>query len=314
MAQPNAAREPSMEEILASIRRIIESNEPVTGRPLAMDDDQDDGEEPEWPAPRQAPAAMVQPQVQVAVPQRSASVIDEPLARSFTPANSSEPMRAPQVQVHIQQPQPAAPAAVQTTSQAPRAISLADVAARVRAASERNGLSGDAAEEAPVPRPVEEPRMRSVELRGSTTAQMRPIVPMIDELEIEDEVPAAELELAELAEQTVAEDDFEIETGLVSEEPAYDDEPVYHTDHFADSTSRDGQAMALLSGETEHMVARSFNELADVLDLAARRSLDEVAEEMLRPMLQEWLDDNLPTLVERLVREEIERVARGTRR
>ena len=34
----------------------------------------------------------------------------------------------------------------------------------------------------------------------------------------------------------------------------------------------------------------------------------------LLPMLQEWLDDNLPTLVERLVREEIERVARGPRR
>ena len=35
-----------------------------------------------------------------------------------------------------------------------------------------------------------------------------------------------------------------------------------------------------------------------------------MAEEMLRPMLQDWLDNNLPTLVERLVREEIERVAR----
>jgi cell pole-organizing protein PopZ len=28
-------------------------------------------------------------------------------------------------------------------------------------------------------------------------------------------------------------------------------------------------------------------------------------------MLQDWLDNNLPLLVERLVREEIERVARG---
>ncbi len=50
------------------------------------------------------------------------------------------------------------------------------------------------------------------------------------------------------------------------------------------------------------------------IDGAERRSLDEIAEDMLRPMLREWLDDNLPTLVERLVREEIERVARGPRR
>jgi cell pole-organizing protein PopZ len=33
--------------------------------------------------------------------------------------------------------------------------------------------------------------------------------------------------------------------------------------------------------------------------------------EMLRPMLKGWLDDNLPGLVERLVRAEIERVSRG---
>ena len=34
---------------------------------------------------------------------------------------------------------------------------------------------------------------------------------------------------------------------------------------------------------------------------------------MLRGMLKQWLDDNLPKLVERLVREEIERVARHGR-
>ncbi|MBX4420684.1 DUF2497 domain-containing protein, partial [Mycobacterium tuberculosis] len=31
-------------------------------------------------------------------------------------------------------------------------------------------------------------------------------------------------------------------------------------------------------------------------------------------LLQDWLDNNLPNLVERLVREEIERVARGAKR
>ena len=36
-----------------------------------------------------------------------------------------------------------------------------------------------------------------------------------------------------------------------------------------------------------------------------------MAEEMIAPLLRDWMDNNLPTLVERLVREEIERVARG---
>jgi cell pole-organizing protein PopZ len=33
--------------------------------------------------------------------------------------------------------------------------------------------------------------------------------------------------------------------------------------------------------------------------------------EMLRPMLKNWLDDNLPAIVGRLVRAEIQRVARS---
>jgi hypothetical protein len=41
------------------------------------------------------------------------------------------------------------------------------------------------------------------------------------------------------------------------------------------------------------------------------RAVAERVEEMLRPLLRQWLDDNLPLIVERLVREEIERVSRG---
>jgi uncharacterized protein len=38
------------------------------------------------------------------------------------------------------------------------------------------------------------------------------------------------------------------------------------------------------------------------------RTLEEIVREMLRPMLQTWLDEHLPGIVERLVREEIARV------
>lgn len=42
----------------------------------------------------------------------------------------------------------------------------------------------------------------------------------------------------------------------------------------------------------------------------ASRTLLDVVREMLRPMLKDWLDTNLPPLVERLVQEEIRRVSR----
>ena len=41
------------------------------------------------------------------------------------------------------------------------------------------------------------------------------------------------------------------------------------------------------------------------------RTLEDLVREMLRPMLKAWLDDNLPNMVERMVRAEIERVSRG---
>jgi uncharacterized protein len=40
----------------------------------------------------------------------------------------------------------------------------------------------------------------------------------------------------------------------------------------------------------------------------AERTLEEIVREMLRPMLQSWLDEHLPGVVERLVRDEIARV------
>ena len=41
------------------------------------------------------------------------------------------------------------------------------------------------------------------------------------------------------------------------------------------------------------------------------RTLEDLVREMLRPLFKSWLDDNLPSPVERLVRAEIERVSRG---
>jgi cell pole-organizing protein PopZ len=71
---------------------------------------------------------------------------------------------------------------------------------------------------------------------------------------------------------------------------------------------------SIISEKAERQVAAAFEELSEAFAASRRRSFDEMAEEMLRPMLQEWLDNNLPLLVERLVREEIERVARGAAR
>jgi cell pole-organizing protein PopZ len=68
---------------------------------------------------------------------------------------------------------------------------------------------------------------------------------------------------------------------------------------------------ALLSPRTTAAVDTAFNSLAHTVLMQNSRTLEDLVREMLKPMLKAWLDDNLPNLVERLVRAEIERVSRG---
>jgi cell pole-organizing protein PopZ len=69
----------------------------------------------------------------------------------------------------------------------------------------------------------------------------------------------------------------------------------------------------LLSPEMGASVSSAFNALATTMVLQNQGMVEEATRELLRPMLKQWLDDNLPVMVERLVRIEIERVARGGR-
>jgi hypothetical protein len=73
----------------------------------------------------------------------------------------------------------------------------------------------------------------------------------------------------------------------------------------------DGRSNQLLSSVTSAAVDSAFNTLAQTVLVQNARTLEDLVREMLRPMLKAWLDDNLPGMVERLVRAEIERVSRG---
>lgn len=72
-----------------------------------------------------------------------------------------------------------------------------------------------------------------------------------------------------------------------------------------------GAVERLVSETPERRVAAAFDDLNLAFMRSKQKPLEEVAEAMLRPMLQDWLDNNLPSMVERLVREEIARIARG---
>ncbi|MGL4405300.1 MAG: PopZ family protein, partial [Notoacmeibacter sp.] len=72
-----------------------------------------------------------------------------------------------------------------------------------------------------------------------------------------------------------------------------------------------GEMARLVSQSPERRVAAAFDDLNAAFVNAKQLPVENMAETMLRPMLKDWLDNNLPNLVERLVREEISRIARG---
>jgi hypothetical protein len=86
------------------------------------------------------------------------------------------------------------------------------------------------------------------------------------------------------------------------------DEPVSTTQSGG---AGDDQRGGLMSTATSAAVDSAFNALAQTVLVHNARTLEDLVREMLRPMLKVWLDDNLPGMVERLVRAEIERVSRG---
>jgi uncharacterized protein len=67
----------------------------------------------------------------------------------------------------------------------------------------------------------------------------------------------------------------------------------------------------LMSSTTTAAVDSAFNALAHTVLVQNARTLEDLVREMLRPLLKAWLDDNLPGMVERIVKGEIERVSRG---
>ncbi|KZL21819.1 hypothetical protein PsAD2_00245 [Pseudovibrio axinellae] len=73
--------------------------------------------------------------------------------------------------------------------------------------------------------------------------------------------------------------------------------------------SSDDLTETLISSATDQVVSSAFNGLANTVLSKNARTLEDMVAEMLRPMLKGWLDQHLPSVVERLVRQEIDRIS-----
>ena len=231
MTQPAKVQEPSMEEILASIRRIIADDE---AKPAEA-----------------APAAPAPPKPAV-------------VASAPPPA----PKPAPAAKAPEKAPEPAA------------SNSQDDIDAML--------ASLDAVASEP-------------EVRAAPPSPVDDVFELTDEMVVAEEPepafrrvePADDLEFAEAVAASMQQPRFD--------PPSYEPPP------------REQPAIApqMMSQSTASAVESAFHSLANTVLSNNARTLEDLVKEMLRPMLKSWLDDNLPGLVERIVKAEIERVSRG---
>ena len=71
----------------------------------------------------------------------------------------------------------------------------------------------------------------------------------------------------------------------------------------------------ILSSGAQAAALGSLSKLTKKMPINNSRSydgvtLEDIVKEMLHPMLREWMDDNLPPMVERIVQKELEKLAR----
>ncbi|MBR1278943.1 PopZ family protein [Bradyrhizobium sp. AUGA SZCCT0283] len=237
MTQPAKVQEPSMEEILASIRRIIADDE---AKPAAA----------EKPA---GPSAAAKPAVMKDIP---------PSAIAPAPKPAAAPKPAP--------PPPPAPEPVASNNQDDIDAMLASLDAATPEA----------------------------DIRPAQPEPEADVFELTDEMALPEPAPAAAT-----FSKVEPQDDIEFTEAKASRrQPAY--EPSFESA---------APARPILSHSTVSAVESAFNSLANTVLSNNARTLEDLVKEMLRPMLKSWLDDNLPGLVERIVKAEIERVSRGGR-
>lgn len=94
--------------------------------------------------------------------------------------------------------------------------------------------------------------------------------------------------------------------------PEPEPEPVYTPPPAAPVFNRDEVADKLVGDTAASAAASAFGSLSSALLMPKdARTLEDVVRELLRPLLKEWLDQNLPRIVETKVEEEVQRIARG---
>lgn len=329
-ARPKA-QEPSMEEILDSIRRIISDEDldslPVSAtRPMMPRREAVQPLEPSprrygRPQPMQSPGGSPHDEVGGGAPQRQATAPQAPVVQATRPPvfmpMDAQPQRAhataramPPVSDSVRAARMHAPG---MTTQDRSAFGPQAVSAAPHRGVEPVARSSRVASAAPDLRPgalsTRASASNAVPLRA--VSQMPPVRPRVVGN------TAVALDLEQPAQGAVFAPVGEAAQRPVECSPAPTSAEQSGGKAAGELRNADGRGPAprkdLLSPTVDAAVAATFRSLGDMVLPQQERTVEDLVKEILRPMLKDWLDQNLSTIVERLVRAEIERVTHTLR-
>ena len=258
MTQPAKVQEPSMEEILASIRRIIADDE---AKPAGC---------------RQSRRSEAAGQAAKNPPQAAAPAAKPPAMKDIPPSALPPRKRPPQGRPRRSPPAPPPPAA------------------RTAATNSQDDIDAMLAglDEATSEAEIQASRSPTVE-----------VFELTDEMAVPDPRRRRSPRSTRSNRRTISNSPKPPPPGRCIGSPTFEPPP------FESPAAPPPQQ--ILSRSTVSAVESAFNTLANTVLSNNARTLEDLVKEMLRPMLKSWLDDNLPGLVERIVKAEIERVSRG---
>ena len=200
---------------------------------------------------------------------------------------------------------------------------------RIISEDEEPAAESEPAAEVPEPEMMPDEEETALEEDAEESAEILELTDIVDDRKDED--PAPEEEPGEDAIMAVpVEDDSEDDLDAILNEensgPEIDfveeeDEGLAEPEMAAETETQpvSEPSEGLLEAGTAMAAGASLSNLVAAVDQAqgrtplgdGTRTVEDLVKEVMRPMVKEWLDANLPGLVERLVRKEIERLGRA---
>jgi cell pole-organizing protein PopZ len=170
--------------------------------------------------------------------------------------------------------------------------------------------------QAAAPRPVDPPPSNVMDQRGidaMLAGHEEPPAPAEDVLELTEQMAEPTLDETPSFQTIDGQSDVVFTDAPAQPEPRAVEEPPVAEEPLRPQAAPQPAVFdrSLMSSHTSAAVDSAFNALAQTVLVQNARTLEDLVKEMLRPLLKSWLDDNLPGMVERIVKAEIERVSRG---